>query len=135
MTDCIFCKIIAGELPCYKVYEDEIYLAILDRYPSTSGATLILTKRHTADIFGLTAEESSGLMPLAKRIAEKMQNTLPDIKGVNILQNNGAAAGQVIFHYHMHILPRYDNDRVKISHTATEPTLSELEETAIKLKI
>lgn len=131
---CIFCKIIAGEIPSYVVYEDKNFLAILDRYPATPGTVLILTKGHKSDIFSLNEEETVGLIPLAQRIAVKIQNTLnPD--GINILQNNGEAAGQEIFHYHLHIIPRHENDAIKFKKPPTDPSLPELEEMAERLRL
>jgi len=134
MEGCIFCKIIAGEIPCFKVYEDEHFLAILDRFPSATGHTLIIPKRHAADIFELNETEAAGILPLAKRVAEKIRAELaPD--GVNIVQNNGRVAGQVIFHYHMHIVPRKKNDGIKFHNPPTDPPLDELKKIAEKLKI
>ncbi|MCL2225928.1 MAG: HIT family protein [Defluviitaleaceae bacterium] len=132
--DCLFCKIIAGEIPSYKVYEDENFLAILDRFPAVEGTVLVLTKRHAADMFDMDEAEASGVMLVAKRIAEKIKETLkPD--GLNILQNNGKSAGQEIFHYHMHIIPRYDGDAVRFSKPPTDPPLEKLAETAQRLKL
>jgi histidine triad (HIT) family protein len=132
MSDCIFCKIIAGEIPSFKVYEDADFLAILDRFPSSAGHVLVLPKRHAADLFELSEAEAAAVLPLAQKLAKKIKATL-GCAGVNIVQNNGAAAGQEIFHYHMHIVPRYTNDGLKISLGRTEPELTELEEIAKKL--
>jgi len=134
MSNCIFCKIIAGELPCYKVYEDENFLAILDRFPASPGIVLILTKRHAQDVFELNEEESTGLMPLAKRIAEKIKSTI-NPAGINILQNNGEFAGQEISHYHMHIIPRYRGDGIIFKKPPTDPPLLELEKIAEQLRL
>ncbi|MCL1883224.1 MAG: HIT family protein [Defluviitaleaceae bacterium] len=134
MGDCIFCKIIAGEIPCFKVYEDEVFVAILDRFPATAGTVLILTKSHAEDIFALSDAEALGIMPLAKRVAEKIKIALkPD--GVNILQNNGVSAGQEIFHYHMHIIPRYKGDDIRFKKPPTDPPLDALGKMAELLKI
>jgi histidine triad (HIT) family protein len=127
---CLFCKIIAGELPCYKIYEDEFFIAILNRFPAVAGSVLLIPKEHCENIF--TLSECEKLMPLAKRIAEKMQSALqPD--GINFLQNNGKAAGQEIFHYHMHIIPRYESDGVRFSLPPTDPPPKEFEEMKAKL--
>lgn len=133
MSDCIFCKIIAGEIPCFKIYEDENFLAILDRFPSAGGHALVIPKRHAADMFELNETESAGILPLAKLVAEKIRATLA-IDGINIVQNNGRAAGQEIFHYHMHIVPRRAGDGLKFSSPATDPPLDELAKLAEKLR-
>jgi histidine triad (HIT) family protein len=131
---CLFCKIIAGEIPSFKVYEDENFVAILDRFPATEGTVLILTKRHAADMYELNEAECAALMPLAKRIAEKIRAEFSP-EGLNILQNNGASAGQEIFHYHMHIIPRYKNDGVSFRKPPTDPPLDRLAEVARQLTL
>jgi len=131
---CIFCKIIAGEIPSYKIYEDENFLAILDRYPGTAGTVLILTKRHAPHIFDLNETEAAGMMPLAQRIATKIRDELAPA-GLNILQNNGPAAGQEIFHYHMHIIPRYSGDAIRFKKPPTDPSLDELSTIAARLEL
>ena len=134
MTDkCIFCEIVAGRLPAFKLYEDDLFIAILDRFPVTVGHTLIIPKFHAADIFGLCEKEAPQIMPLAQKIAGKIKEVLnPD--GFNILQNNGKAAGQVVFHYHMHVIPRYKGDGVKINPMShKDVSEKELEEVAAKL--
>lgn len=133
LNNCVMCAIVAGEIPSHKVYEDENFLAFLDIYPANPGHTLIIPKRHTPDIFGLTKQEAAGLMPLAQRLAEKIRKTL-NPAGINILQNNGKVAGQVIFHYHLHIIPRHEGDNViKLSSNAGEVSSEELAKMAEKL--
>lgn len=108
--DCIFCRIIAGEIPSHTVYEDDDALAFLDINPATRGHTLVIPKQHAPDIFGISPETLSAVTRAAQRVAQNMRSTLqPD--GVNVLQNNGPAAGQVVFHYHVHLIPRWDGDR------------------------
>ena len=135
MTDkCVFCEIIAGRLPDFRLYEDDLFIAILDRFPVNPGHTLLIPKFHAPDIFGLCEKEAPQIMPLAMKIAARIREVLkPD--GFNILQNNGKAAGQVVFHYHMHIIPRFKGDGVKInpmSHVDTGER--ELGEMAIRLR-
>ena len=134
MSNCIFCSIVEGRLPAFIIYEDGIFLAILDRYPGTRGEILILPKRHVEDIYGLNQEETAALMPLAKRVSEKMRNAL-EMDGLNLIQNNGKAAGQEINHFHLHLLPRYANDSVKLHKKPTNPPLDELEQVAGLLKL
>jgi histidine triad (HIT) family protein len=108
-------------------------VVILDRFPSGKGHVLILPKRHATDMFELNEDEASGIIPLAKKLAEKIKIAL-NCAGINIVQNNGKAAGQEVFHYHTHIVPRYENDGLKIGAKPTEPTLAELEVIYAKLK-
>ena len=134
MSDCIFCSIVKGSIPAFVIYEDAHYLAILDRYPSAKGHALILSKRHAADIYGLDPEEAANLMSIAKKISAKMKDVL-GMDGLNLLQNNGKAAGQVIDHFHLHLIPRYENDGVIIKGAPTGQTLEELEQMAGALKL
>jgi len=131
---CIFCSIINGELPSYKIHEDENFLVILDRFPATVGEVLILLKRHEEGLEGLNFQESSALMPLAQKMCEKIKKSL-NPAGINILQNNGKLAGQEIMHYHLHIIPRYDHlDGFTLHKTPSDPPLEELEKIAKLLK-
>jgi len=114
VSNCIFCSIVEGHIPAFIIYQDENYFVIMDRYPSTQGHVLILPKRHVADIYGLNAEEAAALIPLAQKVSAKMRDTLA-MAGLNLMQNNGKAAGQVIDHFHLHLVPRYENDGVSIS--------------------
>ena len=108
--DCIFCRIIAGEIPSHKVYEDDEALAFLDINPATRGHTLVIPKQHAPDLFGITPESASAVTRGTQRVAQIMRSVLqPD--GINVLQNNGGAAGQVVFHYHVHVIPRWEGDR------------------------
>ncbi|MCP4546444.1 MAG: HIT family protein [bacterium] len=107
--DCIFCKIASGDLPAFKVFEDERVLAFLDINPGTRGHTLIIPRFHSKDLFALTDADSAAIMAAAQKIAPVLiRETGAD--GLNLHQSNGEAAGQVIFHYHMHLLPRWHGD-------------------------
>ena len=135
MTDkCIFCGIVEGKIPSFKLYEDDLFIAILDRFPVATGHTLVIPKSHAVDIFGLCEKEATQIMPLAVKIAANIKEVL-NADGFNIVQNNGKAAGQVVFHYHMHIIPRHDGDGVKIHPRSNNVSEKELEEVAAKLKI
>lgn len=111
--NCIFCKIIAGEIPSTAVYEDEDFRAILDVNPAARGHVIILPKKHAANIFELEEGEAAKVFPIAKKIATALMKTY-HCDGVNILQNNGEAAGQTVFHLHVHVVPRYYGDGVNI---------------------
>ena len=135
MSGCIFCAIAEGHLPSYEIYQDEYLKAIMDRYPCGKGHVIIMPKRHVADIYGLNYEEAAALIPLAQKIADKMRDSLVGMKGLNLLQNNGKAAGQVVDHFHLHLLPRYENDGIKFGGKPTDPPLEELERVAGLLKL
>ena len=113
-NNCIFCKIIAGEIPSYCVYEDEDFKAILDVNPSARGHVIILPKKHAADIFELSDEYVSKVMIEAKKIAKAVKEAY-HCDGINILQNNGEAAGQTVFHLHVHVIPRFEGDTKTIN--------------------
>lgn len=123
---CIFCKIANGEIPSKTIYEDEDFRAILDLGPATKGHALILPKEHFKDLFELPEEAASKVIVLAKRLAAQMKDKL-DCDGFNIMQNNGEVAGQTIFHFHMHLIPRYKEDHQKIEWDKSEPSQEELE--------
>lgn len=116
MENCIFCKIIAGEIPSTTVYEDEDFKAILDINPAARGHVVILPKRHAANIYEIPDEDAAKILPVAKKIATALRDAF-DCDGVNILQNNGEAAGQTVFHLHVHVIPRFADDDVRIKWT------------------
>ncbi|MCR4672783.1 MAG: HIT family protein [Lachnospiraceae bacterium] len=111
--DCIFCLIAGGDIPSDTVYEDDEFRVILDLNPATRGHALILPKQHYADLFEIDEEVLAKLAVLAKKIAGAMKESLA-CDGINIIQNNGAAAGQSVRHFHLHIIPRYENDGQKM---------------------
>ncbi len=106
MSDCIFCKIIDGHIPSSKVYEDDHVLAFLDISQVTKGHTLVIPKTHKKDVHELTPEIAANLFSVVPKITMAMKETY-DLKGVNLLNNNGEFAGQSVFHFHLHILPRH----------------------------
>lgn len=108
-NNCIFCKILADEIPSTIVYEDEDCRAILDVNPAARGHVIILPKKHAANIFELPDEGTAKIFVVAKKIATAVKKTY-QCDGVNILQNNGEAAGQTIFHLHVHVIPRFEGD-------------------------
>ena len=130
---CLFCSIIDGNILSFKIYEDDLFLCILDRFPVYLGHTLILTKRHAESFFDLNNDEAANLVPLAQKIAEAMRVPL-NFQGINLLQNNGAAAGQEISHFHLHLIPRYENDSMKITYKKIDPSLDDFKEMAEKIK-
>jgi len=127
MENCIFCKIANGEIPSKTLYEDEAFRVILDLGPATKGHALILPKEHADNLYELPDETAAKAMLLAKKMACLMKEKL-HCAGLNLMQNNERAAGQTVFHYHMHLIPRYLNDGQKINWIPGEPTQEELEE-------
>lgn len=108
-SDCLFCKVVKNEIPNYTVYEDNDFLAFLDISPQSAGHTLVIPKRHSTVIAGMTDEETNRLLPVVKLVKDKIEKTLnPD--GFNIGWNDGKAAGQVVPHLHIHIIPRWEGD-------------------------
>lgn len=124
--DCIFCKIANGEIPAKTIYEDEDFRVILDLGPATRGHALILPKEHAANLYELPDEIASKALVVAKRMAAKMTEAL-QCDGFNVIQNNGEVAGQTVFHFHIHLIPRYRNDGQNISWVPGECSSEELE--------
>lgn len=127
MDSCIFCKIANGEIPSKTLYEDEDFRVILDLGPATKGHALILPKHHSANLYELPDETAAKVMVLAKKMAAKMTGKL-QCDGFNIVQNNGETAGQTVMHYHLHLIPRYQDDGQKILWKPTEVSQEELEQ-------
>ena len=136
MENCIFCKIAKGEIPCAKVYEDEQVFAFLDVNPNTSGHTLVIPKRHFADLFDIDPGVLQKIVVVGKEIAAKMKKSL-GAAGVHLSNNNGADAGQMVMHFHLHVIPRYENDGLQMygERTLPKPMPEELSKLARKIKI
>ena len=105
-NDCIFCAIAAGEIPCFKVYEDDVVLAYLDINPCTQGHTLVIPKAHSAGLLDTPPDALKEIVARVQKVAAHVKEVL-GCDGFNILQNNGEAAGQSVFHLHFHIVQRY----------------------------
>ena len=127
MKECIFCKIAKGEIPSATLYEDEEFRVILDLGPANKGHALILPKAHYENLYDLPDEMAAHAMILAKKIATKMKGIL-NCDGYNLVQNNGEAAGQTVFHFHMHLIPRYTDDHAGITWTPGTLTLEDRDE-------
>ena len=126
--DCIFCKLANGVFETNTVYEDDDFRVILDAGPATKGHALILPKEHYANIYELPYELASKVFVLAKKMATEMTEKL-GAEGFNIVQNNGELAGQTVFHFHLHLIPRYRDDGQKIGWKPGKPTDEELKST------
>ncbi len=107
--DCIFCKLAFGDIPTNTIYEDDNFRAILDAAPASKGHALILPKSHFSNLYELDDEYAAKIMPLAKKLVTDMTEVLK-CDGFNLVQNNGEVAGQTVFHYHLHLIPRYKGD-------------------------
>ncbi len=116
MDNCVFCKIIQGDIPSATVYEDNDFKAILDVGPAARGHVIILTKKHYANLMEADDTVLSGIMIVAKKIATALKKTY-QCDGINILQNNGEASGQTVFHLHVHVIPRFKEDDIRIGWT------------------
>ena len=114
MDNCIFCKIALGQIPAATLYEDDDFRVILDLGPASKGHALILPKTHAKNIYELSDELAGKVFVLAKKMATAMTEAL-QCDGFNIVQNNGETAGQTVFHFHMHLIPRYQGDNVKLT--------------------
>ncbi|MEK7203447.1 MAG: HIT family protein [Patescibacteria group bacterium] len=111
--DCIFCKIISGNIPSYKVYEDENVLAFLDINPVNAGHTLVIPKKHFASIENISQEDLSEVIKIVKKIGKAIKRGLK-VQGYNVMMNNGFVAGQIVPHIHFHLVPRIVNDGLKL---------------------
>ena len=128
-SSCIFCKIANGEIPSTTLYEDDNFRVILDLGPASRGHALILPKEHFADVCALPEQLAAKALPLGTRIGAAMKQAL-GCDGFNLVQNNGEAAGQTVFHFHMHVIPRYAGGPSMVTWTPGESTPEELAETA-----
>ena len=125
MDGCIFCKIANGEIPSNTIYEDDDFRVILDLGPATKGHALVLPKAHYADLFEIPEDTLAGAVKTGKKVAAMMKKTL-NCDGLNLVQNNGEAAGQTVMHFHLHVIPRYSDDGQHILWKPTSPTPEEL---------
>ncbi len=127
MENCIFCKLANGEIPTNAIYEDDGYKVILDNGPATKGHALVLPKGHYADLYEIPEDVLAGAAKVAKKVAATMKEKL-NCDGLNLVQNNGEAAGQTVMHFHLHIIPRYKDDGQHILWKPTSPSAEELDE-------
>ncbi|MFP4698296.1 MAG: HIT family protein [Eubacteriales bacterium] len=128
-TDCIFCNIVNGQMEAATIFENSEFKVILDRFPASKGHTLILPKEHVETIFDLDTETISKLFALAAHVAKVLKQKY-NCEGLNLLQNNGAAAGQTVNHFHLHLIPRFEGDNVTIHWKTLDITEEELNEIA-----
>lgn len=132
MDNCIFCKIIAGVIPSATIYENEEFKVILDRFPANEGHVLIMPKEHCANLFEVDEEKAGRLFSLAVKVAKVMKETL-GFENMNLVQNNGPVAGQTVNHLHVHLIPRYEDDEVKVTWPQMDLTDEQIESVRVKL--
>jgi histidine triad (HIT) family protein len=133
MSDCIFCKIVAGEIPCTKVYEDDHVLSFMDINPISPGHTLIIPKRHCEAVREMSAEEAAALFRMVPALAAAVQDGL-GAQGLNVLQNNGRVAGQAVDHLHVHLIPRWAEDGLGYRWPAKKADFAELAKQAGEIR-
>lgn len=131
--DCIFCKIANGEIPSATIYENSDFRVILDVAPANRGHALIIPKEHFKDIFDIDAVTAGKLFSLATEVARAMKSVL-HCDGLNIVQNNGLIAGQTVFHFHLHLIPRYEGDGIKLTWEQHESDSTDLQELAKEIR-
>ena len=131
--DCIFCKIAAGEISSATVYEDDDFRAILDLGPAAKGHTLVIPKSHSDNLLSVEPDTAAKALKVISKTANAIKEAL-GCDGINVVQNNGEAAGQIVMHLHFHIIPRYKNDSVNIGWQPMKPSNEELAATADLIK-
>ena len=130
---CIFCEIVAGRIPSATVYEDEHVFAFMDIAPANPGHLLIIPKQHYRNIFDMPAEVGSKIMEAAVPLAEAIRKAL-DPDGLNLFQSNEAAAFQTVFHFHLHLIPRWKTDPLRLPWQPSEGDIEEIGEIASKIR-
>ena len=124
--DCIFCKLANGVIPTNSLYEDDVVKVIFDAGPASSGHALILPKEHFDNVYALDDDTAAHVFQVSVKVAKALKEGL-NLEGLNIVQNNGEIAGQTVFHFHMHIIPRYKGDTVNVGWKPGEVTDEEIE--------
>lgn len=112
--DCIFCRIVSGEQKSNVVFQDDLVIAFLDQFPISDGHTLVIPKEHYIDIHEISPEAMARVAVVAKKLADKYKKVL-NCDGLNLVNNNSKMAGQGVFHYHMHVVPRYGSDKIRFN--------------------
>jgi histidine triad (HIT) family protein len=131
--DCIFCQIVAGEIPAQLVAEDARTVSFMDIYPGSPGHALVIPRRHARDLWEIEPEDLTAVLQAAQGLAVRMRDRL-GADGVNLINSNGSAAWQTVFHFHVHVLPRYENDPLRLPWTPAEGDPQEIAALAQKLR-
>ena len=130
--DCLFCKIVAGEIPSTRVDEDERTVAFMDINPATRGHLLVIPREHSTDLLDVPHEDLEACARMAQKLAKKAKDRL-GADGVNLLNSCGKAAWQTVFHFHVHVIPRYDDDPLKLPWIPREGDMDEIQRTGALL--
>lgn len=132
--ECVFCDINSGKIPSITIYENEEFRVMLDRFPASKGHILIIPQKHVENIYDLDPESAGRLFEFATRFASIIKRAFGN-DGLNIIQNNGKAAGQTVFHYHLHMIPRYNDDNIQLGwNLDKEMTIETLQAYAEEIK-
>ena len=132
-TDCIFCKIVAGEIPSFLICEDAESYAFMDINPVHAGHALVVPRQHAADIYTIDGESLAAVARTAQRVAKAVRQAMAP-SGLNLVQCNGEAAGQSVFHFHMHVMPRADGDDLKMNWGLRAGDMKEIEDARDRIK-
>lgn len=133
MSDCVFCRIVAGQIPSTKVYEDEQVLAFMDLGQVNPGHVLVAVKKHAANLFELEVAQAEAIARATVKISNALKKAF-EAEGLSVYQANGKAAGQTVFHYHVHLLPRHAGDGMELVWPVKNPPREKLEEYARKIR-
>jgi len=133
MSDCIFCKLVAGQIPATRVYEDAHTLAFMDLGHVNPGHVLVAVKKHAANLFELEEAQAEAVARACVKISKALKSAF-EPEGLSVYQANGKAAGQTVFHYHVHLLPRHSGDGMELVWPVKNPPREKLEEYAAKIR-
>ena len=133
MSDCVFCKIVAGQIPSTKVYEDEHTLAFMDLGQVNPGHVLVAVKKHASYLFELDETQAAAVARACVKVSKAIQSAFKP-EGLSVYQANGKAAGQTVFHYHVHLLPRHAGDGMELTWPVKNPPREQLEGYAAKIR-
>ncbi len=133
MSDCVFCRIVAGQIPSTRVYEDELTVAFMDIGQVNPGHVLVAVKEHAENLYELDDARAGAVQRTAARVARAIRDAF-DPQGLSVYQANGSAAGQTVFHYHVHLVPRYAGDSMALTWPVKNPPRDELEKHAARIR-
>jgi histidine triad (HIT) family protein len=133
VTDCVFCRIVAGQIPSTTVYEDELTLAFMDIGQVNPGHVLVAVKQHAENLYALDDTQATAVQRAAVRVARAIRDAFAP-QGLSVYQANGKAAGQTVFHYHVHLVPRYEGDGMALSWPVKNPPRDKLEDYAARIR-